>query len=377
MARPKVMHIIGCLAPYGSERSMLNICLSLRDKYDPMVVAFGSGALATTLTNERIPFRTLGGAQEETGSLWQRFCFCRDSIRRHRPDIVHTHYAYSNVLGRIAAHLEGIPTVGHIRGPERYCGTALYRIAYRIAHRGRTRLIAVSDGLAVQIEAAVGLHPLTIYNAIDETELLAEGRASGSLHREIGLDASAFLVGTVGRIETRKDYPFLLRCAQAVCRDGEDIHFVCVGDGAQLDAMKQLRDGMGLSERVHFLGYRDDVGAILQDLDLFVSTARAEGLPRVVLEAMWARLPIVGTKVLGTEETIEDGVQGFLVPAGYADAMAERILQLHGDAELRASMGARAYERVQDKFSLEALAGNIDAVYRELLAETGRGRRPV
>jgi glycosyltransferase involved in cell wall biosynthesis len=124
---------------------------------------------------------------------------------------------------------------------------------------------------------------------------------------------------------------------------------------------------MGLSGRVHFLGYRDDIGAILQRLDVFISTALAEGLPRVVLEAMWAGLPIVGTRVLGTEETIVDGQQGFLVPAGDDEAMAERVLQLYRDPQLREQMGQQAYERVRDKFSLDALARSIDALYRELL----------
>jgi glycosyltransferase involved in cell wall biosynthesis len=82
---------------------------------------------------------------------------------------------------------------------------------------------------------------------------------------------------------------------------------------------------------------------------------------------MWAKLPIVGTDVVGVSETIVDGQQGFLVPAGDDEAMAERILQLYRDPQLREQMGQQAYERVRDKFSLDALARSIDALYRELL----------
>ncbi|MBP8951428.1 MAG: glycosyltransferase [Armatimonadetes bacterium] len=367
MKRPRVMHIIGCLAPYGSERSMLNVCLSLRDRYEPIVLAFGGGTLARTLADEGIQFETMSSAETEEGSLWRRFEFCRNRIRRYQPDLVHTHYAYSNVLGRLAAHMQGIPTVGHIRGPERLSGTLLYRTAYRVAHHGRTRLVAVSRGLADVVEAATGLRPLTIYNAVDEAALFPESGVPADLNRELGVDDGAYLVGTVGRVEPRKDYPSLLRCAQKVCRAAPDLHFVCVGDGRQREDMERLRDEMGLSGRVHFLGYRDDIGAILQRLDVFISTALAEGLPRVVLEAMWAGLPVVGTRVLGTEETIIDGQQGFLVPAGDDEAMAERILQLYRDPQLREQMGQQAYERVRDKFSLDALARSIDALYRELL----------
>ncbi|NSW56905.1 MAG: glycosyltransferase [Armatimonadetes bacterium] len=367
MRRPRVMHIIGCLDPYGSERSMLNVCLSLRDRYTPSVLAFRGGAMETMLRAHEIPFATLAPDGERNPSVWSRFWFCMNNIRRYRPDIVHTHYEYGNTLGRIAAHLLGIPTVAHVRGTERLCGTLLYRIAYRVAHVGQTRLVTVSGGLADKMRLATGLDSITIYNAVDENVILNASNPRKEMCVALGIAPDSFVIGTVGRVEHVKDYPTLLRCAARVCAMTDQAHFVCVGDGSLFSEMQQLRDRLGLQDRVHFLGFREDVGAILNSLHVFAITSLGEGFPRSVVEAMWAGLPIVGTRVIGTEETIVDGQQGFLVPAGDDAAMAERILQLYHDPKLREQMGQQAYERVRDKFSLDALARSIDALYRELL----------
>lgn len=367
MKRPRVMHIIGCLAPYGSERSMLNICLSLQDRYEPFVAAFRGGAMEPVLRMHGIPFATLAPDGGRSPSVWARFWFCLVNIRRYRPDVVHTHYEYGNTLGRIAAHMLGVPTVAHVRGLERMWGTFLYRVAYRAASLGRTRMVTVSNGLAEKMKVATGLESITVYNAVDEHTILDAADSRIEMYATLGIAPDSFIIGTVGRVEYVKDYPTLLRCAARVCAMTDRAHFVCVGDGTLFSEMQQLRDSLNLQGRVHFLGFREDIGVILNSLHVFAITSLGEGFPRSVVEAMWAKLPIVGTDVVGVSETIVDGQQGFLVPAGDDEAMAERILQLYRDPQLREQMGQQAYERVRDKFSLDALARSIDALYRELL----------
>ena len=364
MKRPRVMHIIGCLAPYGSERSMLNVCLSLRDRYEPIVLAFGGGTLARTLADEGIQFETMSSAETEEGSLWRRFEFCRNRIRRYQPDLVHTHYAYSNVLGRLAAHMQGIPTVGHIRGPERLSGTLLYRTAYRVAHHGRTRLVAVSRGLAdvVKPPRDCALLPSTMPSMRhSSSQRTASPPTSTESWGSTTVRTSSGPSGASNQERTTLRY-------YVVHRRSAEPRQTCISYA--LEMVDNGRTWSGLEMRWGSLG-----GYISSGIGMTSARFAAPGrlhkrhLPRAAAWCwkQWGRAASRWHTGSGTEETIIDGQQGFLVPAGDDEAMAERILQLYRDPQLREQMGQQAYERVRDKFSLDALARSIDALYRELL----------
>lgn len=368
MSRPRVLHMIETLAPYGGEHSMLNICVALHEQYEPVVLAFGGGALETKLAELGIPAHAMPTVVGRPLTLRERFTFCWRKLKEFRPDIFHGHSAYPNTVGRIAAHLQGIPTVAHIRGIEGQWGTLAYRLSYRLAQRGRTQVVAVSEGLAREFQIATGLRPRVIHNAVDESWFAPDAVPDGDIRRELGLPPDTFLVGTVGRVTEVKMYPVILRCAQRVCRDRDDVHFVAAGDGELMGEMIAQAESLGLSARFHFLGRRNDVPRILADIDVYILMSRGEGFSRSILEAMWMRCPIVATNVMGIQEAFQDGVEGYLVPADDHEAAAERILQLYDDAGLRARMGEAGLLTAQSKYSIQALAGEVGELYDGLLA---------
>jgi glycosyltransferase involved in cell wall biosynthesis len=380
MSRPRVLHMIETLRPYGAGQSMTNVCHSLEERYEPFVAAFFGGALGPMLEEMGIRVVTMApskeGRSKQRGpfTLLRRWRFCQRAVRDVTPDIVHTHSDSGNTLGRIAAHLHGIPTVAHLRGPEELCGTWIYRAAYRLAQRGCTRVVAVSDGIGEAFQKATGIPTRTIYNAVDERRFAHPDSAPGDIRRELGLTGGDFVVGTLAGFNPMKDYPALLRCAQRCCAVAEDVHFVCAGDGPRYAEMTQLRDELGLASKVHFLGYRDDVVNLLRGFDAFILMSEGEGFARSIIEAMLMGLPVVATDVVGINEALDDGVEGFLVPAGDAEAAAQRVLELYHNPELRRAMGQAGLARAQARHSLAGLADNIARVYEELLAEAGRRR---
>jgi glycosyltransferase involved in cell wall biosynthesis len=159
--------------------------------------------------------------------------------------------------------------------------------------------------------------------------------------------------------------------ADAVRRHGRRCHFLLIGDGPlrpALEAQARTLDLLGLT---HFLGQRDDVGRILESVDLLVQTSDWEGLPNVVLEASAAGVPVVATDVGGVREIIADAVTGHVVPAGDVSLLVDRVVQLLDDAVRRHQYGERARRFVQGRFSRDAMVSRTLEIYNALLQHRG------
>ena len=127
---------------------------------------------------------------------------------------------------------------------------------------------------------------------------------------------------------------------------------------------------VGLGDRLHCVGYRDDVERLLNEADLLVHPAKQEPLGRVLLEAGAAGLPIVATAVGGTEEIVSDGVSARLVTPGDAERLAEAIVELAGDEVKRRRFAAAARKRIVRKFDAETAAAGLCEVWRQLLSKS-------
>jgi glycosyltransferase involved in cell wall biosynthesis len=120
-------------------------------------------------------------------------------------------------------------------------------------------------------------------------------------------------------------------------------------------------------KRCLFVGYQEDVARFYSAMDALLLPSVNEGTPVSVIEALAAQRPAVATRVGGTPDVIRDGVDGFLVEVGDADALSERLAELAGDPERRAQMGADGRERVLGRYAVERLVDDIDRLYRSLL----------
>lgn len=374
MPQTRVVHLIESLEPYGAERLMSSLAIGLRDAFIPTVLTFYGGELEGLLAKAAIPVRIMVTGPPGRIGICKRFELCRQALAELRPDLVHTYLIYCDVCGRLAAHSLGIPTVCHLQGWNGKAGSLAYRLGYRIAHSKRSRVIAVSDGVARKFHECVGILPRTIYNAVDEERLLADAQSPVDTRAELGLPPNAFVVATVARLVELKNHRALLRCAARVCERTDDVHFICAGDGPLLDELVEMRDRLGLTDRVHFPGYCQEVGRLLRDADVFCLMSRGEGLPLSVVEAMLMQCAVVATDVRGVNEVVQEGVQGFLVPDDDDEAAANRLLELHSDRSLVERQAEAGHTRAKEAFSREALLRNIAKVYEELLSNTRKQR---
>ena len=166
-------------------------------------------------------------------------------------------------------------------------------------------------------------------------------------------------------MHAQKDPEMMLAAAERVASEKPDVVFAFAGEGPLADRCRAVAKARGLDENVRWLGRLDDVGPLLHRMDLLALSARWEGMPNVVLEAMACGKPVVATRAGGTPEVVCDGETGFLAPVGDADSLAARIMELLSDAALRERMGKAGLKRVKEHFSVEKMVAANEALYEE------------
>jgi glycosyltransferase involved in cell wall biosynthesis len=211
-----------------------------------------------------------------------------------------------------------------------------------------------------------------IYNGVDLKRFGYDKEAVRAHYRmQLNLPANAPVIGIVANLRPPKAIDVFLRAARLVSLRYPDAHFVLAGDGPQMTGMVALSRDLGLSDRAHFLGSRDDVARLLAAVDVGVLSSSSESMPNSILEYMAAGLPVVCTDVGGCREAVVHNETGLLVPPGDPEALAAAILRVctEGRAE---SMGARGRARVESMFTFDGMVRRYEQLYTQLAA---MGRR--
>jgi glycosyltransferase involved in cell wall biosynthesis len=173
----------------------------------------------------------------------------------------------------------------------------------------------------------------------------------------------------VAEFSDRKDYVTYIKAAQMILQKRNDVLFVAVGAGKNLEACKQMAASAGSG--IRFLGERRDIEAIVNTIDIGVLCTYTEGISNSVMEYMAAGKPSIVTDGGGSRELVLDGHTGFLVSPSNPQAVAAKIELLLESSDLGKQMGRAAKERLLDKFSLEQLVENTMRMYRETLQVSG------
>ncbi len=305
-----------------------------------------------------------------------------------RYHIVHTHMAKGGMIGRFAARAAGRCAIVHtIHGqtfhphlsPTQY---GLYLSLERVAGTFTDAFIAVGEELRDWYQhAGVGkperyriVHsgvPLDKFRnaAARRDELLPSVRAS------LGLPQDVPVIGKVARHTEGKGYEFFLDLAERLLKRHPDVHFVALGGGELLEPFKQTVRARGLQDRVVAAGFRRDIAEVVACLDVVVLTSLWEGLPRVLVEASAAKVPIVTFQVGGAREIVHEGESGYVVPLKAVDTMAERVHTLLEHPDLARRMGEAGQRFADTRWSIEAMVSGVQAVYEDVLSRKGLAGR--
>jgi glycosyltransferase involved in cell wall biosynthesis len=338
----------------------------------------GEGELADELRGRGVEVVRVPGLHRGLSPLGdpRALAFLRRDLRRYAPGVVHTHASKAGALGRLAAP-RGAARVhtfhGHVLEgyfPPRV-SRALVAFERRMA-RGTDRVLAVSHATAedllrlgvVEEERLVVVPP-----GVELAPLLELRGRSGVLRELVGAGEDVFLCGVLGRLAAVKLPGRAVDVFEMLARRHPRLQLVFVGDGSERRMLEGRIEGLPaeLRERVHLIGARTDVPAVLADLDAVLLTSRSEGLPVSLIEAGAAGLPVVAASVGGVAEVVAHERTGFL--GADTDELAYGLSKLVEDPKLCGGMGARARLRIEARHSAEALADRLEAVYAAVLEE--------
>jgi glycosyltransferase involved in cell wall biosynthesis len=299
----------------------------------------------------------------------------RDIVLRHNINLIHGHDYKSDLFATTLRWWMGRQRFALVSTAHAWVMLGLRGELYRrldlTLMRRFDHLIAVSHATKNEMVAA-GIPPAlisVIHNAID-TDTWSPRHATTALREELGLGQTGAVIGYVGRIMPEKDLETWLRAAALVAQQYPATQFVLVGEGRDGDTLGQLQRlaaELGIAGQVHFPGYRAYLLPVYGSFDLFVLSSRREGLPNSILEAMAVGLPVVTTDVAGTSELVLDGQTGYVVPQGDVERLAQTMLTLVADQQLRQRMGQAGRERIEHAFSFTHRLQCIEALYARML----------
>ncbi len=315
-----------------------------------------------------VPYRALGLTRSNPlGAL-----ALRSLLRQARPDLLHLHLEASTLIGTVTALSFAPPR------PLLVASVANDPHQQAFVHRWAGRLLA--PYIDLHLTSSRGIHDAVLDAYARRTrrvEIVGPGidlvrfdrsRVNPARVAEYRGGARR-LVGTVARLATQKAMHVLLDATPLLLREDPDTRVLIVGDGPLRATLVDHARRLGIAHAVSFAGYQEDVGSAYAAMDAFVLPSRDEGFGLVFLEAMAMGVPVVGTRVIGTTDAVQDGVTGLLIPYGDAPALAKAVLQLLGDPELAQRLRVTAAERVRRCFSREQAAARIEHLYRELAEE--------
>lgn len=284
-------------------------------------------------------------------------------LRTERPDVVSLHSSKAGIAGRIAARLASVPVLFTAHGWAFTEGVGelsrrLYKSIERCMAPLASRIITVSEyDRRLALDASVGKPEklVTVHNGMPNLEQCAVERDDQHLVRII----------MVARFAAPKDQAQLLEALSGL--KGETWQLEFIGDGEFREQCEQQAHSFWLGEQVIFSGQVDDVAGHLRRSDVFVLATNWEGLPRSIIEAMRASLPVVATDVGGISEQVLDGETGYLVPRGDTAALSECLRSLIQNPERRQAMSRASRERYESEFTFERMYEKTLSIYKEVI----------
>jgi len=299
----------------------------------------------------------------------------RNFLRREPYQIVHTHTSKGGFVGRLAARLADVPVIVHtVHGFAFHERSPIFvRLFYskleRMAARWCDRIVSVSEfhrRVALDLRICHSRQIVAIPNGVAEigrnTEISPE-----ELRRRLGAQEGELLILSMARLAEDKGLEYLIEAAALLKRTALRFRVLIAGEGPVRSHLEQLARNLNVTDRVIFLGFREDVGDLLAAADLIVLPSLREGLSLALLEAMAAGKPIIAASIGSHLEVASHSDVARLVPPADAQALSRAILQVAGDPALIIRLGMNARSLVQHRYTIERMLSSYRQLYLELL----------
>ena len=397
MQKIKILHIITRLDKGGSTEHVLECCeyFEKKDDFEIILIYGGETKLNLDFKNYYVKF-----LQREISPIKDIVAFLKilKIIKKEKPDIIHTHSSKAGFIGRWAAWLARITSYklqatkiihtphGHVfYGYYGKLKTLLFLLLERLTAKITDKLVALTEGEKNEsLSFGVGKEQqwIIIPSGIDynlELKVFCKLRDS-ELKEKLGIPKNSIVIGTVARLEPIKGIRYLVDAAKIILSLPSyllpPIYFLIVGDGSERKFLEERVEKLGLKDKFIFTGMREDVADLMSIMDIYVQPSINEGMGKTIVLAELLGKPVVATNVQGIPSVVvnsETGETGILVPHKDPQKLAEAIVKLINDENLRTKMGENAKKWVYKivdgypQFSLERMLFLLENLYKMLV----------
>lgn len=361
------MHLIGSTGLYGAERWIL-----------ALLNAFTGQEVHSTLVNlvdrdgDQSAVVSIARQQGKkafdfnTGGKFNLFAALRLArlIKAEGVQIIHGHGFKSDILGLLAARLAGCPvlTTPHGWSLDDDWKLKMYERLDRFSFSFMDMVCPLSPDLAAGLTGTIAPAKMRlILNGVDIDEIRRASPAEKS-------HPDAFIIGYIGQLIERKDLPTLLTAFHSLRTERDNLRLIIIGDGPARQGLEAECQRLGMSDQIDFLGYRPDAASWLKTFDLFVLPSQLEGIPRCIMEALAAAIPVVATDIPGNKDLVSHQLTGLLYPVGDSPELARCISYMIDHPVEARQMAKNGNLKVIAEYSNRKMAAEYATIYHSLAA---------
>lgn len=370
--RIRIALVITELNVGGAERCLANLAMGLdRRCFEVAVFSLASrppvaqAELVEQLEAAQIPVEFL-----DSNSAWQFFRAVRrlrQRLAQQRPHIVQSFLYHADVVASVSTR--------HLRNSVFFMGirvadpSSVRQRIERYASRRAARVVCVSQSVADYCVHQVGIDPgkvAVVPNGIDLSRFPASPPA---LLTELGLPAGRKAILFAGRLHEQKGLDWLIPNLPAVFAELPGHDLLIVGEGPQRKQLQKLAQAANIADRVHFTGWRSDIGPLLAAADFVVLPSRWEGMPNILIEAMASGRSVVSTRAAGVTELLGPLVSRQTVPFGDDRELVQALIALGRDPGLTSRLGQANRRRIEESFSLQSMIAGFERLFSAAVSD--------
>ncbi|MBW2045128.1 MAG: glycosyltransferase [Deltaproteobacteria bacterium] len=368
--RIKVIYFLNSMVRAGAEEHVLSLLRNLnRESFEPVLVCPQELIDLMKEDLKKIDVRAYSICIRRWRNLREIKKFI-EIVKLERPDIVHPHLFFATRFVAPITKFAKVPVVietAHLREAWRKGIKRMYAVD-RFFYRFVDKIIAVSGAVKnylINDKKLPAEKISVIHNGVDLKRL--QRLKSDYSDEKISLSSNTFKIGVIGRLEPQKGHKYFLEAVSLLDGKFEDVKCLIVGEGSLKEELADSVQRLGISDRVQFLGYRQDIKDIIAGLDLVVLPSLYEGLPLVALEAQAMGKPMVVTNVDGSPEVVIHNKTGIVIPCKDSQALKEAIEVFLNNRDLAIQMGEEARRHIEANFDIRAQIEKTQELYKHLL----------
>jgi glycosyltransferase involved in cell wall biosynthesis len=350
----------------GGETHVLDLIANIdHSKFEPIVLSFTDGPMVKRAQELGIETHVIYTETPYDFRVWWKV---KQFMIDQKIDIVHAHGTRANSNIFWAAKKLKLPIIYTVHGwsfhqdQNSIVKTLRIKSEHYLTQKANVT-ISVSQSNQKDGIDLFGMSNSQVVNYGIDTEKYNPSNNLPDLREELGLPKDKTIVGFLVRMTIQKDPLTLIRAIKEVKKKTDDIVFLLMGNGDLHAEAKALVKQLNIEDMVVWSGFRQDIPNVLHTIDIYALPSLWEGLPIGLLEAMTMAKPIVATGVDGSKEAINDGENGILVPCRDPKKLAEAILKMHHDPQIRSNYGKKSREIILEKYDVKRMCRETEQIY--------------